>query len=61
VNCCPQRYITQWHIELLRIWRQVQRGHLPYGGGWLEQPSILTRMFDALDVEERMMKATDDN
>jgi hypothetical protein len=60
VNCCPQRYITPWHIELLRIWRQAQRGHLPYAGGWLDQPAPLATMLTHLDAEERVMKERHD-
>jgi len=57
INCCPQRYVTLMHLRLLEIWRMIQAGHLPYSGGWLEQPAGLIIMVQALTGVEREIEA----
>ena len=46
---CPALYIAdyQW---LIKLYKQTQKGNLPYGDGILDQPSLLMEALETLEI-----------
>lgn len=61
IDKCPENYMTVEADRLMDMWAKFKTGYgLPFSGGWAEQPAILIDVFEALDVEQRKLKADGD-
>jgi hypothetical protein len=50
-DCCPVVYLSEYSIVFETV-RWLERGVLPYSGGWMEQPARLMDMVAVVHDEE---------
>ena len=54
---CPWRRVSRhlWLNEILNAWLHYEKGHLPYSGGFFDQPNVFVQAVEVINSEKALV------